>query len=283
MPATFDYCLKNGFLGVGWRVPNFANTKNWSEYQEAAQNHHDSFQGSSYINRLVKAGDLVWTRDTLGQYYLAQVTSAWEYWSCQEADEKDIDIANIFRCTIRPVEIDSVPGKVVASFRARRTIQEVASASALEYSKYLWNQLSGASAYQVDAEICRDIFMLLDDKETEDAVFLYLQTQGWLILPNSRQSDTLAFEYLLVQPTTGEIAAVQVKTGNSGLDAGWYAQYQHKVFLFQSNEIYGNGSPTNVVRIMPKDLHDFLREAQAWLPGNLRKKLQLSEVFGRSS
>jgi hypothetical protein len=42
--------------------------------------------------------------------------------------------------------------------------------------------------------------MMLDDEETEDLVFLNLQSQGWYVLPNSRKGDTMSFEYLAVNP-----------------------------------------------------------------------------------
>lgn len=275
METTFAYCLSHGFLGVGWRVDNLPNTNIWEEYSVKASAAFDSFQGCTYIHRWIEPGDLVWTRDTSGRYYLARVTSRWEYWMCEEAIKSDIDIANVFRCEICSVEVDSVPGKVVASFRARRSIQEVASESALEYSKFLWNELAGKQIYEIEKGTFQDIFMLLDDRETEDLVFLFLQTQGWLVLPNSRQSDTIAFEYLLVKPASGEIAAVQVKTGNTRLDPDSYSQYGHRVFLFQANDNYGAGSNPNVICIFRNDLIDFLQRSQRWLPGNLRRKVAL--------
>ena len=40
--------------------------------------------------------------------------------------------------------------------------------------------------------------MLLDDEETEDVVFMYLQTKDYYVVPNSRKKDTMTFEYLLI-------------------------------------------------------------------------------------
>ena len=81
--------------------------------------------------------------------------------------------------------------------------------------------------------------MLLDSEETEDVVFLYLQSYGWYVVPNSRKKDTMGFEYLLIHPSSYERAWVQVKTGNSTtLNRDDYSYHTHKVFLFQSNENY---------------------------------------------
>jgi len=33
MRTTFDYCLRNGILGVGWRTESQRNTKKWDKYR----------------------------------------------------------------------------------------------------------------------------------------------------------------------------------------------------------------------------------------------------------
>lgn len=275
MPTTFDYCLKNGVLGVGWRTNSNKSTKNWDEYFHEASQVHDNLQICKYINRWVSEGDLVWTRDAEGQYYLARVTSGWEYWTSQEANDLDIDVANIFRVVFKSVEIDAVPGKIVACFRATRSIQEVADKKAREYSKHLWNTLSSEQVYQIDKSGFSDIFMMLDDEETEDLVFLYLQSQGWYVLPNSRKGDTMSFEYLAVNPKTGEKALAQVKTGQVTINKDDYIQYPQKIFLFQSNELYTGIGSQNVICISRDDLLELLNKSLAWLPKSFQRKVEM--------
>jgi hypothetical protein len=83
-----------------------------------------------------------------------------------------------------------------------------------------------------------DIFMMLDDEETEDLVFLYLQSKGWYVVPHSRKGDSMTFEYLCVNPLNGKIAGTQVKTGNTPLNRDDYYRFREKVFLFQPNDLY---------------------------------------------
>ena len=277
MRATFEYCLKSKLLGVGWRVDGLANTKDWSRYHKEAVEVHGKVAVCKYIQTWVNEGDLVWTRDTLAQYYLARVSSGWEYRTSEESVEQDIDIANIFRCDIKKVARDAVPGKVVASFRARKSIQEVADDTALEYSKFLWNVIAGSKVYELEDDFRVDIFAMLDDKETEDLLFIYLQTQGWYVIPNSRERDTVAFEYFLVRADTGEIAAAQVKTGNVPLNPKDYCDYPHRVFLFQSNDIYGGEEADNVICLQRKEVEVFLEKALDWLPKVFKIKMALSE------
>jgi hypothetical protein len=275
MATTFKYCLNNGILGVGWRTDSNRNTKDWDEYYNEASQKHDNLQVCKYIKKWVSEGDLVWTRDDK-DYYLAKVTSGWEYWTSQEAIDKNIDIANVFRAIIKKVEIDAVPGKVVACFRATRSIQKVADEKALEYSKYLWNKISKEQFYQIDKSKFSDIFMMLDDEETEDLVFLYLQSQGWYLLPNSRKGDTMSFEFLAVNPNTGKKARTQVKTGQVSICKDDYVSCSEDVFLFQSNGLYTGVGANNIVCISRDELLSFLRKSLGWFPKSFQTKVELT-------
>ena len=275
MEDTFRYCLKNEILGVGWRVEAKTSILDWDEYIEEASKIHDNLNVCKYIKKWVSEGDLVWTRDTHGEYYLSKVLSGWEYWMNQEAIEHDIDIANIFHVLFQKVSIDQVPGKVIACFRAPRTIQEIAGKEALEYSKFLWNKLSDSNYYDVDNSKFRDIFMLLDDEETEDLVFLYLQNIGWYVVPNSRKADTMSFEYLVIDSKTRERALVQVKTGNVYLNKNKYSKYPYKIFLFQSYDLYEGDTADNICCILKDELFRFLEDSLEWLPAIFKTKMQM--------
>lgn len=275
METTFNYCLKNNILGVGWRTPSNRHTKIWEEYSSEASRQYDNLNVCKYIQKWVSEGDLVWTRDAAGRYYLARVKSRWEYWISQEAVEQDIDVANVFRVEFKSVSIDAVPGKVVACFRATRSIQEIACSKAYEYSKHLWNTLAGTTVYEVNRSEFSDIFMMLDDEETEDLVFIYLQSQGWYVIPNSRKGDTMSFEYLAVNPLTGEKALTQVKTGRVPLDKDQYIDCPEKVFLFQSDEFYTGTGAKNIECITRSSLLKLLTDSLFWLPQSFRTKAQL--------
>lgn len=280
LQTTFQYCLKHGLLGVGWRTNSQRNTKDWDEYFTEASQIHDRLQVCKYIHQWVKPDDLIWTRDPKGQYYLARVTSGWEYWCSSEAIECDIDIANIVRCDIRPVKVDWVPGKVVACFRATRTIQEVADEKARAFSMHLWNHLADEMHYALDSKDFQDLFMLLDDEETEDVVFLYLQREGWFVVPNSRKGDTMAYEFLLVHPESHRQAVTQVKTGNVVLRPSDYSEETKKegkeVFLFQANDLY-EGEPVPHITCIPREkIQAFIDREIAWLPGWLKIKMEMA-------
>jgi len=129
--------------------------------------------------------------------------------------------------------------------------------------------------YQIDKSAYSDIFMMLDDEETKDLFFLYLQSQGWYVLPNSRKGDTMSFEYLAVNPSNGEKALSQVKTGKVALNRDAYVRYPHKIFLFQSNERYTGSGAGNVVCVSREELLKFLNKSLTWLPKAFQRKVEL--------
>lgn len=276
MAATFQYCLDNRVLGVGWRVEGLANTDDWEDYEQAAAPVYQSIEQPRYICRNVVPGDLVWTRDPKGQYYLARVTMSWRYRTTPEAWEMDIDIANVFHCDFCEVALDEVPGTVVSHFGLRgRSIQRIHDRGTLVYSQFLWNRFADQQVYEVDVADFPDIFAMLDAEETEDLVFLYLQSQGWYVVPNSRKGNTLRFEFMLTHSETGEKALTQVKTGNVRLNVDCYANDSQRIFLFQSNEKYDGQRADNVECISRRELADFLCDRVCLFPESFRTKLNL--------
>ena len=281
MVATFKHCLENKLLGVGWRVERIDQTTEWDVYEQQnakSESPHKSLQQPRYIYENVRTKDLVWTRDPDSQYYLACVTGGWEYWTNQKGREKNIDIGSIFHCDFCKVRIDAVPGTVVSSFGNRgRTIQRIHDSSARAYSQHLWNKHAKQEVYKVKFDEFPDIFSMLDPEETEDLVFLYLQSKGWYVVPNSRKGNTLCFEFMLAHSNSGEKALTQVKTGSTELNINKYNKYEQRIFLFQSNGKYSRNpaEAENVECIKRYELEDFLKKKKGIFPESFQTKLDM--------
>ena len=102
---------------------------------------------------------------------------------------------------------------------------------------------------------------------------MYLQNEGWFVVPHSRKKDTMAFEYLCVN-RKNEVAAVQVKIGYTNIEIDDYIKYNHKIFLFQQNSVYSGIGSDNVEIIPKQKLKDFLQNTK-WLPQSFRNKVDL--------
>lgn len=255
-------------MGLGWQIDSSHEAEvTWERYERRAieKYDHPALSRVRFLHEYVQPDDLIWTRDTDGHYYLGRVLSSWEYLDTKEA--RDADITNVVRCHIlRVPQADDVPGSIVASFRPPRAIQSIRRPAAVSYSRVLWNQLSGSKDYppQVDEKL--DIFSYLDSESTEDVIFVYLQTRGWLIIPHSRKADTMGYEFVAINRDTSERAVVQVKTGNTPLNRGDWRDFSETVFLFQSSGIYRGPEVRNVFCLEPREIEEFIRAKRTILP-----------------
>lgn len=275
--ASFAYCLREGVLGLGWQVelPACGSEPGWELYERLAKEKfgRKGLHSARFLYENVREDDLIWTRDTLGTYYLARVLSPWEYLDTPKG--RDADITNVVRCRILLVpQADDVPGSIVASFRPARTIQSIRNPTAVAYSRVLWNQLAESDDYPTAAGEDHDLFSFLDSEATEDVVFVYLQTEGWLVVPNSRKADTMGYEFVAIDRETFERAVVQVKSGGTPLDRGDWAGFGEKVFLFQSGGVYRGPQTPNVVTLDPSEMEGFVRANRRIVPRAVERWLR---------
>ncbi len=271
---SFAYCLDHDVLGMGWSVEETGKSRlSWNEYIAVAEkkDEYKDVQSVRYLYRWVKENDLIWTRDTMGRYYLGRVISPWEYLATPKALQADI--VNICRCEIFPVDVDDVPGGVVRPFGRRRTIQAIRNPPRMTtYSQLLWNDISGSKQYSPQSPATNNIYDFLDYQTTEDAVAIYLQMRGWLYIPESRRPDTMGYEYILIHRQTFERAVVQVKTGDTTqLNREDFSGFRERVFLFQSYGNYTGPQHAHIECIDPDDLRIFLFDNPDILPQSIRR------------
>ena len=270
---SFAYCLKEGVLGVGWRVGVPQGTRlSWEQYEALALAEYKDVPVVRNLYKNVRQGDLLWTRDHEGKYYLARAKGGWEYRATTEG--YDVDVVNVIPCDIiGPLQPRDIPGGLINHFRAPLALQRITNPVLVAYTKLLWNKLSRMQVFTVPQFTVTDIFDFMDDLTLEDLVFLYLQMKGWLIYANSRRADTMRYELVLVHRDSKERAIVQVKGGRTPLADSDYIEYVekgtvNKVFLFQAHGIYqGDGHP-GVCRIQRDDLLQFMLDHKELLPGS---------------
>lgn len=263
---SFEYCKREQVLGVGWAVglPSH-NRPTWDEYVQRAGRIHGSVSGARYLHDNVHEGDLIWTRDTQGRYYLARVTGGWEYRETNEAERADI--VNVVPCRIVDAGLSAdVPGKIQACFRPNRTIQRIIDPTAVRFSVERWNQITGEGD---EPSRSGDLFALIDDQATEDLVLMYLQINGWILIPNSRAKDTAAYEYVLVNRVSRERAVVQVKSGRTPLMPMEWTGRSERVFLFQSQGVYVGSPAPGVTTIAPSAIREFAVAHSDFLPATV--------------
>jgi hypothetical protein len=175
--------------------------------------------GADRIARLanqVQDGDLMWTRDRLGRYWIGQVTGPWRF--DRSPGSIRYDLYNIRPChwldeSYRDYE---VPGAVVRSFTGRAmTLARMGNHPvATRVSEMMWAKATDPNAAIPPVTAEEAMTELLDPIDVEDVVLLYLQHKGWLLLPSTRMHDTPMYEAALRRSGTGDLAVVSVKSGN---------------------------------------------------------------------
>jgi len=252
---SYAYCLRKEVIGVGWAIDNDEPLP-LERYLELCGDRYPDGTGNKTVRLLagMATGDLAWMRNTQGVYHLCKVRGPWRYEASPEA--RAVDIVNTRHVEIAEVGVEiHVPGKVIASFIPARTVQRINGDIALAASILIWNKLT--DDHLPVALPTSDIFALISPKDCEDLISVYLQTQGWIVYPARRRSDTLAYEFVLRHRSDFREAVVQVKTGHSVVDLGAVPSSVDVAFAFQPNEQYVGKNPKAVL-IKRDDVIDFI-------------------------
>lgn len=273
-----DLCLhgKNQFLAIGWSCVNIESGQ-YTDFYNAVKvyvhSQHKKINPALNVFSSADVNDLFWTRDMNGIYWICRVKDTAKVYL-----NKTLDIGAIL-----PVEAYAfgleVPGQIKASFnRPNGGITEKLKAiNIIEYSKFVFNKLSGEDYYDVNLNIADNVIANLPDFELEELVISYLQiVKGYYLLSNSiaNKSTTVKIECQLISRDVNNVkkAVVQVKGPKAGvLDALTFKEYEDKgyyIYLYAPN-IDKLEEMKNVVRITPEEIQKFYREYKAILPESI--------------
>lgn len=215
-----QYARAADIVGVGWGIPGVKDGASLRDVLAAVKQLPDGKIGGYTIARLanqVQDGDLMWTRDSLGRFWLGQITGPWRY--DRSPGSIRFDMYNVRPChwldkSFRDYE---VPGAVGRSFTGFTwTLARIGDHPvAIRMSEMMWALESDPTAVIPPVAPAQAISDLLDPIDVEDVVLLYLQHEGWLLLPSTRMHDTPMYEAALRHPDTGQVAVVSVKSGSS--------------------------------------------------------------------
>ena len=262
------FCIDRNILGIGWPADSPVDTDtplDWDAYynlgMEQYYNERDKgwWPGVNAIHNRMKIDDLCWTRDWDGNYYIGRIEGGWEYRSTP--DYLAADIVNVRPCRwFQTCGVDSVPGKVLNSFRAGRTVQAVDDETVSFYSRLRYNVLSKEAAYNLPGDVRRDLFALIWPEDCEDIVGIYLQEKhGYRLIPSSCKLDTDKTEFIL-KTAEGKQAYVQVKQGNVDLNADEFKHDRsnpHDWRLFTTNGRYTGRRRNHLHCFSPDGMRDF--------------------------
>src|SRR5258708_6126922 len=113
------YCRKTGLVGVGWGLSRLKHGARLETVIKSWRARPGGKGGADTIARLanqVRDGDLMWTRDTLGRFWLCQVTGRWRYDKSPESVRLDLYNVRPCRWLDRSFRDYEVPVAAVRSF-----------------------------------------------------------------------------------------------------------------------------------------------------------------------
>ncbi|WP_249019134.1 hypothetical protein [Conexibacter sp. S30A1] len=277
-----EYCRKAGLVGVGWGFSRLRDNARLATVISACNGRKGWSQGAATIRRLaedVEDGDLMWTRDGLGRYWLAQINGPWRY------DKSPLsvkyDLYNVRpACWLKTSWRDfEVPGAVVRSFTGPgQSLRRIGDhPAAIRITEMLWEaETRGGNvvASFTPEEAIREIF---DPTDIEDLVLLSLQAAGWVLIPSSRLHDTPVYEAALRRPGSGKVAVVSVKSGPDNhvdMRALRDAAGSAKAFAYSTHNRY-EGKQDGITKITTRSLTAFMSEHPELLPPRIERWLRL--------
>jgi hypothetical protein len=276
-PSTF--CIENDVVGFGFPVEPAEDLLPWEVYYRRGNEVYRKKGNGDWrpaviaIKKRMVIGDLCWARHANGKYYLGRVMGAWEYRN--SPPHRLAGVINTRFCDWQEAgDAFNVPNAILNSFRNGHPLQRIDGEGVEAFSSFRFNGLAQKSVYEFAHRVC-DFFSIVGPEECEDLIGVYLQMQGYLLLPGTCKTDASRFAFLLKHQTSGRHAAVQVQNGYEALDTSLYQNFDGDVFLFQTNGLYTEDAPSNVKCLYPEEVQEFCLKNTESLPANLQRWLKV--------
>lgn len=275
-----DFCL-NGeekYVAIGWSYVYKNNDKieNYEKYYKVVKNKSKKINHALNVFKETEKNDLFWTRDLEGNYWICRAEG-----KAISKNREDIDVGAVVPVEAYKVGLE-VPGQIKASFTRPNggICERIKSDNDIikEYSKYIFNELSGKELYKYKKEN-GEFIDNLPDFDLEELVISYIQLEkNYYLLSNSiaKHSTTIKIECEFISRDLNNIrkSVVQVKGGKrTSLDAKEYEQYINEgyiVYLY-APEVKDIDKVKNCEEITQNELLLFYEKYKKILPESITK------------
>lgn len=275
-----DFCL-NGeekYVAIGWSYVYKNNDKieNYEKYYKVVKNKSKKINHALNVFKETEKNDLFWTRDLEGNYWICRAEG-----KAISKNREDIDVGAVVPVEAYKVGLE-VPGQIKASFTRPNggICERIKSDNDIikEYSKYIFNELSGKKLYKYKKEN-GEFIDNLPDFDLEELVISYIQLEkNYYLLSNSiaKHSTTIKIECEFISRDLNNIrkSVVQVKGGKrTSLDAKEYEQYINEgyiVYLY-APEVKDIDKVKNCEEITRNELLLFYEKYKKILPESITK------------
>lgn len=282
----FKFWIENGFVGIGWSsdegfdkgyIPiansNYSagDIKNfiYNGYREKKEKTQGFSTASNiFVNRMEKE-DFIWVR--CGNIYkLGKIKSEGLYNFNSKIFSRDRQIGFYRKVEYldREFSESEVPGKIVASYRTRSTVQKVD-----DYNDMMWKYCASCFSGENISIPVKDWNSFLHSSDIEEIIGLYLQVEKKLyVYTSTNKNDTAKIEFELVN-NEGKRYGVQVKSGDTSLNALDFKDISKlmKIYLFAANDRVNNlEHVNNIEKIEVAHVTEFIENNLHILPQRIR-------------
>jgi hypothetical protein len=278
-PDPSTYCIENDLVGFGFPVDPAEDLLAWEIYYRRGLEIYGNKGVAEWkpaveaLKRHMVIGDLCWARHRSGKYYLGRVMGTWEYRN--GPSNRHIGVVNTRFCDWQDAgDAFNVPNAILNSFRNGSPLERIEGDGVEAFSSFRYNGLIQKGVYEFSQRVC-DLFSFIGPEECEDLIGIYLQMEGYLLLPGTCKTDSGRFAFLLKHQTSGRHAAVQVQQGCDPMDPTRYADFDGEVYLFQTSGLYTGDVLHNVKCLTPEGVQDFCLKNSGALPANLQRWLKV--------
>jgi hypothetical protein len=278
-----EYARRAGIVGLGWGPADVPGDSPLEFVLDAIEREPGwAPTGPRMVRRLasdVHEKDLVWTRDRLGRYWLGRIEGPWRFDGRDEAYSWDLNNVRPCRWLAEPLRDFEIPGSVVRNFAGTgESLRRIKQQAATRITEMLWHRSTDPNwpwpALAPD-EVITD---LMDPIDVEDLVLLWLQAEGWLLLPSSRMHDTPVYEAALRHHDDGRLGVVSLKSGASSpvpIRALREAAQDAAAFAYSTHDAYTDPPADHgVVQIDRRTLVDFMAKRPELLPPRVTQWLR---------
>lgn len=280
-----DFCLKNTnyqCLSIGWShiYKTHPEVKTFDEFENIVRNSVKRMNPVIRIFREADVGDLFWTRDLSGSYWICRVNSKAIPYDGRTINGNKQDVGAILPVDAYEFGLE-VPGQIKASFNRPRggTAERIYDDIIFEFSKQAFNQKSQTETYVVNKHLGGNFLNNLPDFELEELIISYIQVKyDFYLFSNSIASKSTTVnvecEFISRNLEKADHAVVQVKGPKSGkLDAQDFTPFFQKgytVFLY-GPEIVNSEKYDNCIVVSKEDILSFFHEYKNNLPESITK------------
>lgn len=285
--GLINYCLHNGeqYVAIGWSCvfsKENRDFQNYDEFYQAVKKYvHEKSRRLNHALKsfaYVKEGDLFWTRDLEGFYWICRAKGP-----ANPCYIEELDIGAVVPVVAYKFGME-VPGRIKASFNRANggIIEDIKDDKSrvlmMNYSKYIFNYLSTEEVYHDIDTFEGNIIDNLPDFELEELVISYLQImKNYYVLSNSiaKNSTTVKIECELMSKDKNNPgkAVVQVKAREGRINPEEYETYVnngYEVYFYDGGE--SSGSNDGRYHIITKGMiEEFYHEYKIILPESITK------------